>query len=278
MKLPNLSYMMRLGHLRFIQAEYERGEYRNPDLMVPELLTSTERWACRLRGRFFLNHMRSHPFYRYVCARTKHYDLVFTDAIGSGFQNIVNIGCGSDTRAYRFAHLLKQKGMRVLECDQPEAISVKQRLLTNLWPTDHIRYLAVDLNEPGVPELRSLLDGFRSGRTLVMLEGVSPYVEESSWDAFVAAVAGSLTPGSELAYDFKKPDVALGFGTSARTKTAFRLTDSLDAATAFHARHGLSLAHHETSAAMTARLVPDQRNNASPVFSEDVLVRLIVGG
>ena len=34
----------------------------------------------------------------------------------------VMVGCGSDTRAYRFQDLLCRHGVKVLECDQPEEL------------------------------------------------------------------------------------------------------------------------------------------------------------
>ena len=103
MNLPDLSYMMKVGQLRYIQSVYETAEYRNPDTLVGDLLPTLQRWGCDLRGRILLAKLRSQPFYYYVVARTKYYDAIFLEAICDDVNFIVNIGCGSDTRAYRKA-------------------------------------------------------------------------------------------------------------------------------------------------------------------------------
>jgi methyltransferase (TIGR00027 family) len=275
MKLPNLSYMMKVGQLRYIQSVYERGEFRNPDLAVRDFLSITQRWACDLRGLLVLEKLRSQPFYYYVLARTKYYDDVFVDGLCRGVGAIVNIGCGSDTRAYRLAHILKQRGIRVLECDQAEAIHTKQELVSRLWPTDHVQYLALDLNEPSLPALEDWLNK-TPGTTLVMLEGVSPYVNEDAFGGFLDTLASRLRPGSQVAYDFKLPDVAEGFGLSERTHRPFRLAGDAETVTAFHERHGFKVEHWELGAELTTRLVPDLAGSSRALFREDGLVRLVL--
>lgn len=101
-----------------------------------------------------------------MCARSKFYDQVFLDAIGRSYRQIINIGCGSDTRAYCFAHILRQKDMRVLECDQVDAIAMKQRIITRFCLSDHVEFMALDLNEAGTPALQTRLESLRERRTL----------------------------------------------------------------------------------------------------------------
>lgn len=274
MKLPNLSYMMKVGQLRYIQSVYERGEFRNPDLFVRDFFTMPQRWACDLRGLLVLDKLRAQPFYYYVLARTKYYDSVFVDGLCRGVSAIINIGCGSDTRAYRFAHILKQRGIAVLECDQAEAIHTKRELVSRLWPTDHVTYLAIDLNEPSLPALDDWLLKCREKSTLVLLEGVSPYVNEDAFGRFLDLLAARLHPGSQLAYDFKLPEVAEGFGLSDRTHRPFRLSGDAETVTAFHVAHGFKVENLELSEELTTRLVPDLAGSAPTLFREDGLVRL----
>ena len=118
MTLPDSSYLVNVGQLRYIQALCEPADSRNPDALVGAFLSPGQRLACRLRGALFLRRLRANPFYHYLLARTRHYDELFLDAVRDSVACIVNIGCGSDTRAYRFARLLEAKGITVLECDQ----------------------------------------------------------------------------------------------------------------------------------------------------------------
>ena len=102
-KLPNLSYMMSVGELRYIQAHFEKGAAKGPDGLVGGFLPWPKRLGCWVRGTLLLPKLRANPFYAYLNARTKYYDQVFSGALERSITRIVNIGCGSDTRAQRFA-------------------------------------------------------------------------------------------------------------------------------------------------------------------------------
>jgi len=274
MKLPNLSYMMSVGELRFIQSHFETGERCNPDGLVGMFLQPSERARCLLRGTLLLPHVRRNPFYTYVVARTKHYDEIFLDAAYRSFGSIINIGCGSDTRAYRFAHTLTARGVRVLECDQAAAIHVKRQVADTAWPATHVAYLAVDLNdETGRTEFVRELNERGTGPLLVMLEGVSPYVNADAFTSFLRLCAATLRPGSVVAYDFKVRGVADDFGRGGGSQALFRLTADRESVQAFHVELGFELASMELSAALTRRMLP---RDAGRVFEEDCLLRLIV--
>src|SRR6476469_4115846 len=42
-------------------------------------------------------------FYRFVVARTKHFDSILLNEVHSGVTQVVILGAGADSRAYRFA-------------------------------------------------------------------------------------------------------------------------------------------------------------------------------
>lgn len=271
MNLPNLSHMMNVGALRYIQARFESPQYRNPDDAVGAFLSLQQRLGCALRGRLFMPRLRSGPFYHYVLARTRYYDEVFLDAIYGGVGCIVNIGCGSDTRAYRFAHILRQKGVTVIECDQPQAIDIKQNLARQRWPTDHVRYAPLDLNDTRWSGLERLLGETGQQPVLVMLEGVSPYISRESFAAFLRLLAAKLHPRSFLAYDYKLAGAAEAFGRSEKAERPFRLPASRDEVAAYHDALGFRLQHMELSSELSKRLLP----GTPLLFDEDCLLRLI---
>ena len=274
MRLPNLSNLVTVGQLRYIQSEYENPEHRNPDVVIRDFLPRMQRWGSRLRGRLALGRLRSDPFYYYVLARTKYYDEVFIDGIVERVDFIVHIGCGCDTRAYRFGHVLKQKGIGVVECDQPEVIFEKQRLAAGQWPVDHVEYLPIDLNADAWPDLGEWLRGHASGRTLVLMEGVTPYVNADAFGRFLDLLATGLRSGSRLAYDFKVRGTADDFGRSPRTHTPFRLPGYRAAVADYHRAHRFELEHLELSADLSRRLAPNL-SAGRPLFHEDALVRLV---
>ena len=279
MRMPNLSFMVRVSQLRAIQARYEEPDCRNPDDAAVRLLSFAQRFSCMVRGRLFLGRMRAQPFYPFLLARTRYYDRVFLDAIEAGVGSIVNIGCGSDTRAERFRLGLTQRGIQVLECDQAEAIEVKRRVATRSFGHNpQLSYQAIDLNDEDWPELREWLDAKRSSKVLVMLEGVSPYVSTHSFESFLYFLHTHLAAGSLLVYDFKHDAAPRDFGRNARTQQPFRLRADRDAVAAFHALHGWQLEAYGTSTELTQRLAARLAPLARPAFDEDCLIRLSRAG
>jgi methyltransferase (TIGR00027 family) len=270
MSLPNLSWMLNVCELRYIQSLCEAAEYRNPDVLVGAFLPLQRRVACVVRGKLLMSHLRAKPFYHYLLARTKYYDEVFLDAVHDCVTCIINIGCGSDTRAYRFQHLLRQKGVSVLECDQPRAIRAKQRIAQRHWPTDHVRYVPLDLHDTGWTGLVRLLDESSQGPVLVMMEGVSPYVSSGSFEAFLRVLAAKLHPRSLLAYDFKIVGTMEDVGRSAGVQHPFRLPAERKEVAAYHAELGFQLQHIELSSELSRRLLP----GAPLLYDRDCLLRL----
>jgi methyltransferase (TIGR00027 family) len=275
MKLPNLSESMYVARLRYIQSVHESPDRRNPDTLVRHFIPLRQRLGTAWLGREDLARMRAEPFYHYLIARTKHYDEVVTDAVADGVRQFVIVGCGSDTRAYRFQDLLRSSGVRVLECDQPQAIQVKQRMTKRWRRDDYIKYLPIDLNDDAWPALAAWLGGRTAAKSLVLMEGVSPYVNENTFTQFLKFLAATLAPGSHLAYDYKISGMSDDEGRGGRTVHPFRLSADRAEVSAFHARNGFQLNGMEISSDLSTRLLRGLPDSA-PLFRQDCLLRLTV--
>jgi methyltransferase (TIGR00027 family) len=270
--LPNLSNSIGVAKLRYIQSAYEASEYRNPDTLVRDFLPPPVRWLSMLQAKMQLSKLRLHPFYYYLIARTKYYDQVFADTINTNNINfIINIGCGTDTRAHRFAEALRENKIKVLECDQPQVISIKQQLAKQKWHTDHITYVSVDLNDGSWPDLELRLTEIPSA-VLVMLEGVSPYIDEEAFGRFLNFMAIKLPRGSRIAYDYKIRGIADDFEHIGR----FRLPATEKAVIAYHEALGYKLQRMELSSELSLRLLPDLVRTDARLFTEDCLLQLTV--
>jgi len=273
--LPNQSNMMSVGKLRYIQSVYEAPEYRNPDKLIRDFLPPVLRWICMLQAKMRLSNLRLNPFYYYLIARTIYYDQVFIDAMCGNIKYIINIGCGSDTRAYRFIQDLKQNEINVIECDQPQSIFIKQQLAERKWRTDNITYVSIDLNAASWRDLEYRLAEIPS-TVLVMLEGVSPYIDEESFNRFLNFIAVKLHVGSRIAYDYKIRGVADDFGSGGRTRRPFRLPATKKDIIAYHEALGYKLEHMELSSELSSRLLPNLVRSCACLFTEDCLLKLTV--
>jgi methyltransferase (TIGR00027 family) len=271
--LPESSNLMFVARLRYIQSVHERPEWRNPDRLVRRFIPFFERYRLAWVRQEKVAQLRKNPFYYYLVARTKHYDQVLSEAVADGVQSVVNVGCGTDTRAHRFSHLFQHRGVRVLECDRPEAIRAKQRIVRRWRDAPHVDYLPLDLNAGTWPDLAHWL-GKQTGRTLVLMEGVSPYIEATSFGKFLSQLASTITAGSEVAYDFKILGIQDDFGREGQTQKPFRLPTASGDIAAFHEAHGLQLERLELSCELCARLLPGIEKSAVSSFTQDALIRL----
>ena len=269
---------MNVAELRHIQSIHETTEFRNPDTFVRHFLPESRRQRLAKLGQWRLAMLRSHPFYYYLLARTKYYDGVLLHAISDKMQYVISVGCGNDTRPYRFEHVLKQKGVEVLECDLPEVISNKQRMANRLGTFDHIAYLAIDLNDGAWPDFEHWLGTHNKAKALVLIEGVSPYVNAEAFGRFLDLLARKLPAGSRVAYDFKFRGVNDNFGRGDRTQTLLRLSGVTEEVVAYHEGLGYRLSHFEQSSDLSARLLTGPAKPNAPLFTEDGLILLDVVG
>lgn len=130
-----------------------------------------------------------------VVARTRLIDDAFLAALPKGIEQVVLLGAGFDSRAYRLPGL---RGIDVVEVDHPDTQAAKQRVLKRVYGVlpGHVRFVAVDFTRD---VLRSEMTaaGYReSARTFILWEGVTNYLTEAAVDSTLRwcsrASAGSL--------------------------------------------------------------------------------------
>ena len=255
---------------RHVQSIHETGALRNPDTVVGRLLPAHRRWCCEWLRDEALAALRADPFYYYLVARTKYYDALFAAAIADGFTRIANVGCGSDTRAHRFADLLSRHRVQVLEGDRAADIAEKARRVRRWRGHRHVAHAPIDLHDHAWPALEAWL-GATAAKTLVIMEGVSPYVEREAFDRFLRFLAARLPDDSCVAYDFKSRGVADGFGSVEPGRKLFRLDRTRHEVVAYHEACGFAVDHVEKSDCLQRRLLPA---TAAAPFSEDGLVQV----
>jgi O-methyltransferase involved in polyketide biosynthesis len=158
----------------------------------------------------------------------------------------------------------------VVECDQAQAIHTKQKIASDNFPTEHVKFVPLDLNDTEWPEFSRLLDEKSQKPVLVMMEGVSPYISSESFAAFLGLLASKLHVHSLLAYDFKIAGALDDFGQSARAQQPFRLPAIKKEADAFHEPLGFRVERMELGAELSKRLLPD----TALQFDEDCLLQL----
>jgi len=146
----------------------------------------------------------------HVLARTRAIDDRLCAEIRDGAVQVVILGAGYDTRAYRMQELLR--GAIVFEVDLPPIQELKKlRVREVLGHTpENVVFVPTDFTNGDFGAV-ILKAGFHAERrTLFVLEGVSHYLPESGMAAILGFVARNSAPGSAIIFDYESDRVPRG--------------------------------------------------------------------
>jgi methyltransferase (TIGR00027 family) len=127
----------------------------------------------------------------FIAARTRFAEDAVAAAVGRGVRELVILGAGLDTFAYRNPH----PGLRVTEVDHPDTQAWKRKRLaeTGIAVPESVRYAGVDFERES---LRVDLDG----PAFFLWLGVVPYLTGEGFAETLAFV--SAAEGNEVAFDY----------------------------------------------------------------------------
>ena len=145
---------------------------------------------------------RSPGVFGCLAGRTRYIDDCLKACIDDGIKQLVILGAGYDTRAYRFGEL-KEKA-KVFEVDHPATQKAKiekvSRMLGSL--PAHVVYVPVDFEKERLDK-KLFESGYdRSLKTLFIWEGVTMYLTAEAVDETLAFVAGNSGKGSSIIFNY----------------------------------------------------------------------------
>ena len=137
-----------------------------------------------------------------LVARTRYIDYYLKQCIADGIEQLVILGAGYDSRAYRFDELRPR--VRVFEVDHPDTQRAKIQKVKRIFGSlpSHVTYVGLDLDEKKLRE--GLLEaGYRKDKkTLFIWEGVTVYLTPEAVDETLAFVAENSGKGSSIIFDY----------------------------------------------------------------------------
>jgi methyltransferase (TIGR00027 family) len=133
-------------------------------------------------------------------ARTRFIDDAIQAAVDRGIEQLVILGAGFDSRAYRIDAL---KDVMVFEVDHPSTFARKQGLLRDALPalSSRVQFVATDFDGA---DLDLAMDGAgysKQAPTFILWEGVTPYLSETAVDATLRWCAAAASK-SELLFTY----------------------------------------------------------------------------
>jgi methyltransferase (TIGR00027 family) len=137
----------------------------------------------------------------FIAAREQYIDDFLKKCLSEGLDQVVILGAGFDTRAYRVAGIERTQ---VFEIDHPATQEVKlQRLKKVIDPLpDHVTFIPVDFETQTLAE-RLFANGYNeNGKTLFIWQGVVMYLTPESVDSTLAFIANHSGAGSAVIFDY----------------------------------------------------------------------------
>lgn len=145
-----------------------------------------------------------------IVARIKYIDTVLERCITDGFRQLVIIGAGYDTRAYRIPGV--KENLQVFEVDHPTTQTVKVATIKEIFGSlpEHVVFVPVVFGQESLAE-KLTQDGYDpSLKTLFITEGLLMYIPPFAVDALLAFITGSSGPGSSMVADYFDTSVVEG--------------------------------------------------------------------
>ena len=209
--------------MRAAGAKHPDPKLRNPDYLAERFVGDAFWQASPLRTH--PERARHNPVFFWVNARTHHFDALLVEALSQGATQVVNLGAGFDSRAYRFRDRFPQ--VRFFELDLPATSAAKRERVVKIFGAVPDRVVLVPTDFTTHPLDKVLRDaGYdRAQRTFFIWEGVTMYLPEAANLSTLRFIKSGSAPGSSVAFDYTL-DAALrpdGGGLYAAKSTAMYL-------------------------------------------------------
>lgn len=179
---------------------------RNGDYMAKQMV-HPDYWHYSLYSKEFELAMEVIRTYRqticyYVNARTKHMDEILEAAGKNGIKQMVNLGAGYDSRAYRYHKAMPH--VRFFEIELPWMVTEKKRRVKAILGEipDCVTYVPIDFNIQNIPDELAKAGYDPSLKTLFIWEGVTYYISAEAVEATLQFIREKSAPGSSVVFDY----------------------------------------------------------------------------
>jgi len=136
-----------------------------------------------------------------IVARVRFFDDIVKSSIDDGLEQLVILGAGYDTRAYRIKGMNK---IKLFEIDHPATQKVKIEKIKEIFNSlpDHVTYIPLDLevDKLGQRLLESKYDS--SKKTLFIMEGLLMYISPEVVDEILSFIVHNSGNGSDILFDY----------------------------------------------------------------------------
>ena len=199
--------------IRAIGALAPDKKIRNPDYLAAKFINPAY-WHYSVYNQFdYETNMKVVQVYRadtyfLVNARTHKIDQALQQMAADGLEQVVILGAGFDTRAYRFAE--KMPNVRFFELDLPATLQRKKELVKDAIgrEPDYVAYAPIDFNTETIEEALVRVGYDPAKKAFFVWEGVTMYITEEAVKGTLEFIATRSAPGSSVVFDYMMAGVA----------------------------------------------------------------------
>ncbi|MDD2755226.1 MAG: class I SAM-dependent methyltransferase [Methanothrix sp.] len=140
-------------------------------------------------------------FVNSIIARVRYFDDFTQRSLERGIEQLVILGAGYDTRAYRIEGL---KRIRIFEVDHPSTQDIKITKLKNLFGAlpSNVVYISADLISEDIFQ-KLMGKGYDpSKKTLFLMEGLLYYLPPSAVERMLSSIMKNSAKGSVILFDY----------------------------------------------------------------------------
>jgi methyltransferase (TIGR00027 family) len=166
-----------------------------------KLLFALSRWEATRKLLALLYDRRLPGALANAACRVRYVDDCAKDALGGGAEQVVILGAGFDSRAYRIPGMER---VRVFEVDHPATQAEKRKRLVRLLGEipPHVVFVPIDFTRQALEKCLAEA-GYRVDATTCFLwEGVINYLTAEAVDATFRFIGSHSAPGSRVAFTY----------------------------------------------------------------------------
>jgi len=145
-----------------------------------------------------------------IVARVRYFDDFVEKSSGNGLEQLVILGAGYDTRAYRIEGL--KRNVKIFEVDHPNTQSFKIQKLEQIFGSvpEHVVYVPVDFENETLSQ-RLFDSGYDSSKkTLFIMEGLTMYIPPEAVDETLSFIVENSGKGSQIIFDYYPESIVDG--------------------------------------------------------------------
>jgi len=145
-----------------------------------------------------------------IIARVRYFDDILKEAIEDGLEQLVILGAGYDTRAYRIEGL--DEKVKVFEVDHPNTQNFKKEKIIEIFGSlpDHVTYVPIDFETQKL-DIILFKNGYnKSLKTLFIMEGLIMYIPQKAVDETFNFIVNNSGNGSHIIFDYYPKSVLDG--------------------------------------------------------------------